>query len=519
MIKKTSLLFESFFKKPRLILLITILLSIIPGILLFHKIITGDIPLWYDPARDLLSGLANLQKPTLIGPTSGIPGVFYGPYWIWLLSIGQIFSYDPRIVTLVTAMLPYLLLFPFVLSRFSKVLSVFTLALLWLIFLMGFNKYFTDLWNPNPAPLLVLLAIYLQFIKNNEISTKNLITTFCAGFVSGLVMNFHLSFGIGMLFGLIIFLVGESVLYLIKSKKKLEVLMKRAIIFVLFSLGCVVSFAPFLFFELRHQFLQIKTLLNALTHYGGVVGQTGLTKPLIIQLFLDRLGSLFFLPSIVTLLLFIAGAIVYSYQYKKRKDIAKYQEVKLLAIIGSITFGILYLYLTAKNPIWSYHFIGVEILLLLFIGILIDKIKIPKIVMGVIVLGLFLNFIVSLAQSRMHDADRLYGNLAAEEEIVKKIHNESGGSDYVVFAYSPSIYTYEYSYVFKWLYNKDVPYRPEFNPQDSKTVFLIIPPDMPWAKIDDFINFRTPPASYKTLQQFKQKDRSIILKRERYEKN
>jgi len=60
-----------------------------------YAIISGNISFWYDPARDMLSAWDNLHKLTLIGSTSGIPGIFYGPYWIWLLSIPIFFSKDP----------------------------------------------------------------------------------------------------------------------------------------------------------------------------------------------------------------------------------------------------------------------------------------------------------------------------------------------------------------------------------------------------------------------------------------
>jgi hypothetical protein len=511
--KKQNLLNNS-----RLLIVITIALSFIPAVFLFHKIMTGDIPLWYDPARDLLSGLANLQKPTLIGPTSGIPGVFYGPYWIWLLSFGQLFSHDPRIVTFITATLPYFILFPLLLFRFSKVISVFTLCLLWLIFLIGFNKYFTDLWNPNPAPLFVLLAIYLQFLRTNVFTFKNILITFFAGFATGLVMNFHLSFGIGMMFGLLIFMFGESVFAFINAKKKIQTILTKLLFFILFGFGTVISFAPFLLFEVRHQFLQTQTLINALTHYGAVVGQTGLTKLLVLQLFFDRIGSVFFLPFFASVTLLVVCFTIYIINYQKRKEAKKSHELRLLLIVGSIILGILYIYLTAKNPIWVYHFIGVEVLFLLALGLLIDKIKIIKIIVGIWVILIFINFMFTLIKSKQHDPKSLYGNLAAEEVIVKKIHAESSQHDYTVFAYSPSIYIYEYSYLFKWLYNKEVPFTPESNPKNAKTVFLILPPELEKSKEEDFINFRTPGGSYKTTNQWKQQDGALIIKRTFYEK-
>ena len=63
------------------------LFFLFPLFLSLKNIIQGNIPFWFDNARDFLLALGNLEKPTLIGPPTGIPGVFYGPYWIWLLSI------------------------------------------------------------------------------------------------------------------------------------------------------------------------------------------------------------------------------------------------------------------------------------------------------------------------------------------------------------------------------------------------------------------------------------------------
>src|SRR6185369_11815759 len=140
---------HTFFQKPLFILCITVLLSVLPLFDILHKIGSGDFALWYDPARDLFSALTNLQKPTLIGPPSGIPGVFYGPYWIWLLSFAEIISRNVRVVTIIVETIPYAVVFPFFLSRFSKAISLPVLAMLWLLFLLSFNNYYTDLWNPH----------------------------------------------------------------------------------------------------------------------------------------------------------------------------------------------------------------------------------------------------------------------------------------------------------------------------------------------------------------------------------
>src|SRR3989344_163041 len=126
------------------ILLVLYLVSIIlPFIIALHSISVGNIPFWYDPARDFLLGQDNIKKLTLIGPTSGIPGIFYGPYWIWLISLGQLVSKDPRVVVFLILAIPYMVIFPFVLFRFKKIFGISTIIILWLYFSFSSGLYYS----------------------------------------------------------------------------------------------------------------------------------------------------------------------------------------------------------------------------------------------------------------------------------------------------------------------------------------------------------------------------------------
>src|SRR5579872_266406 len=97
--------------KKRDLLLIILILEV-PYIYVITNLKLNGINLWFDPSRDLLAAWGNLTKPTLLGPPSGIPGLYYGPYWIWLLSFGLLFSKNPEIITIITATIPYLIILP-----------------------------------------------------------------------------------------------------------------------------------------------------------------------------------------------------------------------------------------------------------------------------------------------------------------------------------------------------------------------------------------------------------------------
>ena len=135
------------------------LISIIVAFLIIIKpVIEGNIPFWYDPARDLLMAWDNLKKPTLIGPTSGIPGIFYGPHWIWLLSIGVAISKDPRFVVFLILTLPHFIFLPLSIVKLQgKLIDWKTMISIWILSIFALGSYANQIWSPNLAPLLFFL--------------------------------------------------------------------------------------------------------------------------------------------------------------------------------------------------------------------------------------------------------------------------------------------------------------------------------------------------------------------------
>lgn len=169
----------------------------------------------------MLLGLDNLQKPTLIGPPSGIPNEFYGPYWIWLISAALTISRDPRFVTFFVEAIPYFVIFPFVLYRFSKILKKEIVLMIFVVFTFSFNyKFF--LWNPHLAPLFYLSFVYM-LLKSDFISLKplNIVWIGLSGFLLGLVMNFHLSFGLGLMVSSVFVFIIEFLVNIKQYKKNL----------------------------------------------------------------------------------------------------------------------------------------------------------------------------------------------------------------------------------------------------------------------------------------------------------
>lgn len=504
---------SAFIKKPRanpqkfLKYLLVFFSIIFPIILSLQNILSDTMAFWFDPARDFLLALNNLKKPTLIGQPTGIPGLFYGPYWIWLISFGLLFSWDPRIVTVLILTIPYLTFFPYLLYRLRSKYEETDWCFLWLLFYFAFSTYANSLWNLHPAPLILLFLIYLIInVDFSKLNKPNLIRLFILGVVSGLLINFHFSLGLAILFSTFIFLVMKAVKFRFQIKS-----------FFSFLAGLLFSFSPFLLFEFRHGFNQIKTLVKTFTdavfYNTSAVGQVGFSKDKITQVFFERFFKLINLQisyKILFYLLIILGLYLFYKSIKREIYFTKSEGSFFLFLVLS-GGSILALYLTSKNPVWEYHFIGVEVLFLLFLGLIIRKILLIRFLFMIwVIILIIMNVYRVIAQPKASPYS--LSSLQTKKYVVDTIYQDAGKKPFTIFAYSPSIYTYDYDYIFKWFAEKKYFYLPNREKIGDQPVYLIIPKVEEPIK-EDFINYKTPSNIYKTDKAWDIDDGTTIIKR------
>ncbi len=503
--------FNSYLERKFIFWAVFTLAILVPFSISLWNVIQGNIPFWYDPARDLLSAWDNLHKITLIGPTSGIPGIFYGPYWIWLLSLGLMISKNPRVVDFVVETLPYYAIFLFILFQFSNLFGKKVILTLWLLFIftVGFN-YTIMLWNPHPAPILFITYVYLITFFPVKNPFRYCMYSLCLGLILGLLLNFHISFAIGVVLGTGMFFIIQLYLLFANNKiKQLHFLKEIALPVLLFIFGLSIIFAPFFLFELRHNFPQTKVLLQTFFKFGNVVTIKGLSKKDIILSFFGRSAAILSLPKVFGLLIGVGELIFASYLIIRNN--LKDQEKRILLLLLSISIGVLSIYLTAKNPVWDYHFISVEIIFLLLLGIILTKSS--KLAHILLVYAIFIASIGILHFSQsMQTNPYSIPNLITKEYVTHIVLNDAKGVDYNVFIYNPAIYTYDYSYLFAWLGKKNVPFDPGKITEQKNLTYLIYPATKQ-AIINDFIEYRTPKKFYITAHEWHIADGTTILKR------
>lgn len=492
-------------------IIIILLIFAVPAFFPIKNLLAEGIPHWFDSSRILLLGLENHEKIRLIGHESGIPGVFYGPHWSWMLSVVQIFNKNPAVIAFVVLFLPYFAIIPLVLYKFKYIFGLALTISLWLLFILEYQTNILNLWHINLTPVLFLALIYCLVTVNFEKLTRlEMAKIFIAGFLTSFVMNIHGLFGYVVLISSSFYFIGSAIYFYLQSRKKLARLLLPLSIF---ALGFLLSHSPFILFELRHGFIQTKAILNLLTlaiiYKTGIVGQVGLSNSLIIQEFLNIPLTLMQIPQRFMPAWWIVALISFVYIiFKKKLDLL---EKRLLLFLIFSSGVLLVLFLISKNPIWSYHFIGVEILLLLFIGFLARKIKPLGMMLMAWVVVLMIWMVWRIVTDKPNNPLTM-DTLASKKFTVESIYQDAKGEQFGAFAYSSAIYTFDWDYLFKWLGKDKYGYIPSTELQE--TVYLIIPSKDEGIKID-FINYKTPGNQFTTEKEWLIPNGTWVVKRVR----
>lgn len=463
----------------------------------------GRMPFWYDTARDLLLGLQNINNPTLIGQPTGLPGVFYGPYWIWLLSLLELINKSPRFIVFFALLIPYFTLFLYILLKMSKIFSRESSIIIWLLFIISFGKYFSYLWNPHLTPLFLLIFIFLMLqINFQKKDFKNILTAFLTGISLGLSANFSMSIGIGLIISTFIFLILQYIFYFFKFNK-INLLNYLILSIIIFS-GILITFAPFFLFEFRHGFNQIQSYIYASTHL--VTGLNGLSDAQIILSILSLPSKIFLISSILFYIIGISLILILKIKKIKLKNISEI-ELRLLLLLVVISFCVLCVYVLSKNPIWEYHFIGFEIIFLLFLGVFINRHIVLKLagLISVIILFIFKIFNFTFTDSVVFDE-----SLKSKEIAVNTIIKDANNQNFTVFAFSPSIYTFEFDYLFK---NRNLNNLNDLNKINPEIVYIIFEKNKLY-DIKGFIESKTDSKKYQTTKTLKTSNGTLIYRRE-----
>lgn len=389
-------------------------------------ILQGNFAFTYDTGRDLLAvrDLVTTGDIHLIGHTTGIIGVFYGPWWYWLLTpIFLLTGGNPLGMTSAIAVLGALS------AGIGYLWGEPILGIL-LSLSPGIVKITNQLWNPHMIVPTTLLALIL--IK--DIDKRSKLSLVALGFILGLLTEFEIIFGI-------LFIIG---FLLTRPKRMLPIFF-----------GFFVIQTPRILFELRNGFVQTKAFLG------------GFGTESVWQLYTKRAAFIYeSLSSVLpgppwmqlVLIMFIGILIL------KNKN--KTFILKILTIVAVFWVAV-FLY---PRDIWPYYLFGLPVLYAVIVSFVLQRL--PKFI--TVVYFLFLLQPQVLISSVIKPA--FVGDAAVfhnQQEVVQTIFRESK-TDFKYIAYTPPQIDYSWKYLI-WRENTK---KHAFGlSEDPPIMYVIIEPD------------------------------------------
>ena len=461
--------FYRFLKKEYLFLYLIILIG---AFLRLQGVFTNSFAFTYDVGRDMLElwNIAYLHKIPLIGATTGLPGVFYGPWWYFFLTpFFFIFSGNPQGLALMMSLVGIASIFlGFMLGR--KIGGSFLgLSLAALISTSPvFISLSAQIWNPNVAPLFVLLILVVLHKIYSSDKANKLKYYFLLGLLLVLVIDLEIIFGLLLSLGIII-----SVILIVNKRIPLKGVAS-------FVLGWLVILLPRIVFELRHGFLMTKSFFAFFfTATSSKQINTPLPNP-----FIDKFGVIFsqfnstlaannrWLGLIV--LIYVVFSTVLFYK-KSEENIRNFIKTSVVVILVFLTGTIFF-----NHDIWPHYLVGVPVFYILLCGIgfynlgkRLSGFVIPAIIIVVLFI-LNLNpamVFQSLTQPLWEGDDSVYRNQLA---VVDYVYKQANGKSFKFVVYTPGVNDYVYKYLFKWY----GPWKYHYSPTIKvNTAYFILEPD------------------------------------------
>lgn len=418
---------------------------------------TGSIlGFYFDQGRDanVVWDLIHSGKFFLIGPTTGIAGIFRGPFYYYLITpfywLGGGNPVWPAVFLALTTIVAVVVTYYLGAKFHSRSAGLFAA----IITSLSFYMMLASRWLSNPTPMILLsvLLVWMMYLVTQGKKWAWPVIAFIAG--SSL---FHFG-SAGELFyftALLIFFLWQAKRGSLPSGK---ILLASAI-------ALFVTAAPLIFFDLRHDGILRNNILKFFVadksfkiSFWQVAGTRlkFIYDTFVVKLFLEQK-----FPE--KLLLSGVGLMFLRFLPKLWKSTG----VKILALLlGSLCVGLLFFQGNEGN-IYDYYLTGYYmIFILLFAIVLAEAWK--KHFGKVFVLVFLFFFIKSNLVIDWYKISAGYDGpgtivLGNQLQSIDWIYKDAGGRQFNVDVYVPPVIPHSYDYLFRWYGGRVKGYEPEAN--------------------------------------------------------
>ena len=481
-IKQASVFFEDKRVRRALFFLffgLIIFLSIFPRAV---EILANNYLFLIDQGRDYMAvkDIVINHKFTLIGSEigggfAGTQGIFQGPVYYYLLSIFFVLfkgnPYGGMIMMFMFSMASIIFAYFFARTIFKNQWAGALMA-----FFIAISSPLIDqarfIWNNHPSTFFIFLAFYFTY-KAFKKDKKYL---FLAAFFSVFVYNFEIAMAVPMCVALLFYVV--FILKLNKVKEYLSLFM-----------GFVLGILPMLLFEVRHNFIGTRGIINYVLVQPNVYLRTNAHDNLLnnhISTFVSNFLNTFTIKNIppYSALLFLAFIALLVFLTLREKEATLKNFLKYLFITLLVTVAVLSL---LRNFVYYYYLYHLDVIYIFIATYIIYKIfkgksHLAKLIAILAIAIFLLTSVTSAISMTIKDYPDLGGaaKIKGQEQAIDYIYKDAKGKPFGLYIFTPPVYTYPYDYLLWWYAKPKYHYFPY---QEKKgTFYLLMQVDMnqPW---------------------------------------
>ncbi|MDO8341204.1 MAG: glycosyltransferase family 39 protein [Candidatus Woesebacteria bacterium] len=426
---------NKFYTPWNLLILIILLFAFI---LRIYRI--GDLlDFHYDQGRDALIiwELIKNHKFFLIGPVTGLEGIFLGPFYYYLIAPFYLIGHgNPAIPSIFLSFLVTISLY-FLYKSGEEIGGKATgfIALL----IGSFSNYLilSSRWLSNPTPIyLTSILIFYLMIKIIKEKDNKPIFWILMFLLVGVSFHFELASAIFYLPILLIFSFWQK-----KKLNKLTIVLSLSLL--------IITFLPQVIFNFRHENILFNNILFQITNHKDGQIEVNLLQFLQtrIKRIWDIISSLIFNNNILVASIFLIISLFGIFKLKKNNEISK-----LFAIFLGIPLIGYLLYRGNYGNLYNYYLTGYFLIFVLFFSWGISyffKIS-PKRIILIFILLILLNLIQIKTKltTNINNSNEIF--IQNQLEAINWIYEDSIGNNFNVDIYVPPVISYSYDYLFLW---------------------------------------------------------------------